>query len=119
MGISDSEFNVKLTELKQRSRLHRVMFLWRKAYKRAKGGAQLIHVFYHIHKKIILYGSTKNLYGEKKFRGQELGRRRKCLLMPESLFISIWTIIITILLVYTAIFVPYRLAFLTEDTTAL
>ena len=49
-GESGSEFVVRLSELKPRSRLNRVMFLWRKAYKRAKGGAQLIHVFYNIHK---------------------------------------------------------------------
>ena len=35
----------------------------------------------------------------------------KCLIMPESKFKKIWNIIITILLIYTAIFVPYRTAF--------
>ena len=120
VGVSDSEFQIKLSELKQRSRLHRVMFLWRKAYKRAKGGAQLIHVFYNIHKKMILYGSTKNLYGDNKsFRGKELGRNRRCILMPDSTFRVSWTLVIILLLVYTAIFVPMRLAFIEDDSTGL
>ena len=120
LGESDSEFVVKLSELKPRSRLNRVMFLWRKAYKRAKGGAQLIHVFYNIHKQMVLYGSTKNMYGDnKRFRGKDYARNRRCLLLPESKFKTYWTVTIILLLVYTAIFVPFRVSFIVEESLGL
>lgn len=37
--------------------------------------------------------------------------------MPESRFKVTWNIVVTILLLYTALFVPYRTAFIDESTT--
>ena len=64
-GEEASEFVVNITDLKPQARLHRVMFLWRRCYIRAKAANQLIDVFNHIHKHVILFGTTKNLLAEK------------------------------------------------------
>ena len=64
-GESDTEFLLRIKDLKKEAQLHRIMFLWRKAYTRARGGSRLIYVFYHLHKHVLKYGTTKNLFGEK------------------------------------------------------
>ena len=93
------------------------MFLWRKAYTRARGGTRLIQVFYHLHKRILLFGTTKNLYGENGTLGhREMLKKKCCLIMPDSKFKTVWNILIIFLLVYTALFVPYKLAFIESDT---
>ena len=60
------------------------------------------------------------MYGDnKRFRGKDYGRKRRCLLLPESKFRTYWTVTIILLLVYTAIFVPFRVAFIVEEGTGL
>ena len=59
-------------------------------------------------------GSTKSLFGSKQniVDLRELKKKRSCLLLPHDRFKTIWTVIIVILLIYTAIFVPYKIAFI-------
>lgn len=42
-----------------------------------------------------------------------------CVLKPTSKFKAFWSLIIVVLLVYTAIFVPFKIAFIEEDPFAL
>ena len=63
-GESGSSFPVRYRDLKKEKQLHRVLYLWRKVYQRSRGGARLIQVFYNLHKKILLFGTTKNLLGQ-------------------------------------------------------
>ena len=92
------------------------MFLWRKAYTRARGGSRLIQVFYHLHKRILLFGTTKNLLGERgTINRHEILKRKCCLIMPDSKFKLVWNIIIVQLLLYTALFVPFKIAFIETD----
>ena len=39
--------------------------------------------------------------------------------MPDSRFKTYWNLIITLLLLYTASFVPYRIAFIDDNPTAM
>ena len=66
-------------------------------------------------------GSTKNLFGSKQHMidMHELKRKRSCLLLPNDKFKTSWTLVIVVLLVYTAIFVPFKIAFIDEDPTVL
>ena len=115
-GESGSEFFVKLKDLNRQAQLHRLMFLWRKAYTRARGGSRLIQVFYHLHKRILLFGTTKNLLGERgTINRHEILKRKTCLIMPDSKFKVYWNIIIILLLLYTALFVPFKIAFIETD----
>jgi len=63
-GISDSEFVVPLKDLKPQHKLSRIMYLWRKAYKRAKGGGRIKNIFSGLHRKVLRHGSTRNLLSE-------------------------------------------------------
>jgi len=94
------------------------MFFWKKAYKRAKGGALVVQLFMDIHKEVLKYGTTKNLMADAKelqvhARKGGLGN---CLILPESKFKTIWNMIIIVLLIYTGSYVPYKIAFIDEDT---
>ena len=45
--------------------------------------------------------------------------KRACILMPSNRFKTTWTVIIVFLLAYTAIFVPFRIAFMEKETVGL
>ena len=63
-GESGSEFKARLKDLGRRARLQRIAFLWRKAYLRARGGSQLLRLFYGLHKHLLLAGTTRNLFAD-------------------------------------------------------
>ena len=93
------------------------MFLWRKAYLRARAGFQIISTFYHIHQRLLSGGTIKNLFGERHSKNlYEMKRAQKCLIMPDSKFKLVWNILVILLLLYTAIFVPFRIAFIKDDS---
>lgn len=41
------------------------------------------------------------------------------LILPDSSFKIVWNLIIVVLLIYTATFVPFRVSFLGDDTLAI
>ena len=91
------------------------MFLWRKAHLRARGGAILIKNFYTLHQKVLKEGTTRNLFGEKIIKDRmEAYKKMRWLILPESKFKMVWNLIIIALLLYTAIYVPYKIAFINE-----
>ena len=46
-------------------------------------------------------------------------RAQKCLIMPDSKFKLVWNILVILLLLYTAIFVPFRIAFIKDDSVGM
>ena len=98
-----------------------MVFLWRKAFARALVGSRLIQATYGMHQGLLQLGSTKHLFGSKQhmMEMRKAKEKRACILMPSSKFKTTWTIIIVLLLVYTAIFVPFRIAFLEKETIGL
>jgi hypothetical protein len=86
--------------------------LWHRIYLKARGGARVLQQFGELNSKIYLYGAAvrpdNRKHGSKK-SGEQTDT--KWLIMPDSQFKKIWNMLITILLLYTAIFVPYRTAF--------
>ena len=50
-------------------------------------------------------------------RAQMKGQGHTCVLYPDDTFVAYWTKFITLLLLYTAVVTPYRVAFVEEDTT--
>ena len=92
------------------------MFLWRKVYLKSRGGFMIISRFYHLHKRILQSGTVKNLFGERVKKNMlEAKRAQKCLIMPDSKFKMFWNILVILLLLYTAIFVPFKIAFIETD----
>ena len=92
------------------------MYLWRKVYLKSRAGHQIISAFFKLHKGIIALGTTKNLYGDlSSFDRENMKKNANCLIMPDSKFKLYWNMIIIGLLLYTAIFVPFKIAFINED----
>ena len=120
-GPSDSEFPVKIKSLKKNRQIQRIIFLWRKTYSRASVSVQLIQATHKLHQNMMKMGSTKNLYGSKQHIDdmRELKKKHCCVLMPNEKLKTAWTLVIVVLLIYTAIFVPYKIAFIEEETTFL
>lgn len=63
-------------------------------------------------------GSYKQLLGSKKhiIERRMQKENHSCLLMPSHKFKTFWTIVIVVLMLYTAIWVPFRIAFIEDDT---
>jgi len=71
-----------------------------------------------IHRDVLKYGTTKNLMADAKelqvhARKGGLGH---CLIMPDGKFKTVWNMIIIFLLIYTGSYVPYKIAFIDEDS---
>lgn len=77
-----------------------------------------------MHVNTIKYGTTNNLYSlNRESSLSPEGSCRECLnrmvIMPDSPFKIFWNIVTIILLIYTAIFVPYNVAFNEANKTPL
>ena len=60
-------------------------------------------------------GTTRNLFGEKIVKDRlERQKKMKYLILPDSKFKMTWNLVIMVLLLYTAIYVPFKVAFINE-----
>ena len=60
-------------------------------------------------------GTTRNLFGEKIVKDRlDRQKKLKYLILPDSKFKMTWNLIIMVLLLYTAIYVPFKVAFINE-----
>lgn len=109
----------------------RYLALWHRAVFRTK----IERALKKVSEEILVYGTSNELLDqnmlykpnideliEKKSKKQEDFRKmdtgeyvnkddHSCLLHPDSLFLRVWNIILTIILMYTAVIMPYRIAF--------
>lgn len=83
------------------------MFLWNRCFLKARGGAKILQKFAEIHRKIMIYGTTKNInYDPTKEEREAFLKRKPFILLPDSSFKKFWNFVIIFLLSYTASFVP-------------
>lgn len=87
--------------------------MWKKAYLKGRAGAQVIRFFSDLNRKIYLFGVSKKL---EEIEMDEILPR--FILQPNSNLKSYWNIVNIMLLLYTALFMPYRIAFIDDETTA-
>lgn len=88
-----------------------LMELWRICYLKAMGSAMLKRVFYKLHTRVINYGTTKNIQLEQI-------KVSKYILMPENEFKRWWSLIMLVLLMYVATYVPYNICFNLDPRTS-
>ena len=67
VGDDESEFTVKYSDLKSEQKLHRVAFLWQKAFKRGNLLSKIQQAFNHKHQQAKENGQTNNLHEPAKF----------------------------------------------------
>ena len=73
-----------------------------------------------VHEKIILFGRTRHIHVDVSTEeGRAMLHKLPFIILPESLFRRIWNVILIILLIFTAIWVPYKVAFVDTDPVAM
>ena len=83
--------------------------LWKKAFIKAKGGADILRFFNDLSRKIYLFGVSNNIADIDKVE-----EPLSYILMPHHRVKIVWNIVSAILLVYTATLMPYKTAFLND-----
>lgn len=98
----------KLSSMSAFDREERIKELWLKAYLKAKGAAVILSTFKGLRAKIQLFG-RQLLINSKKKDDEIVVIKKTCpfIIMPRDKFKIFWNIVIIILLVYTASYMPY------------
>eukprot|EP00347_Sterkiella_histriomuscorum_P023172 403335679 len=84
--------------------------LWKRGFLKARAGVHVINLFSDLTRKIQLFGVSRGL--------ADLQLEENIppyILMPADQFRGIWNIINIVLLLYTAIFMPYKVSFVDKD----
>ena len=90
--------------------------MWKKAIIRSKHIAKSLKVFTNISNHAKLYGSTHNMMLEEANEFYSEGSCcSKIILMPDSTLHKYWDPIMVLCLLYTAFFIPYKIAFYDSD----
>jgi hypothetical protein len=87
--------------------------LWKKGYNKARGGSLVLRFFADLSRKIYLFGVSKKL---EEIALDEI--ENPFAIQLNSKFKSYWNIINIILLLYTAIYMPFRIAFIDDESIA-
>lgn len=107
-GESDHDTRVAFQKMTDQERADRVAHLWKRGLAKTFGAVQVINTFGDLGRRIFLYGSVKKNVEEK---DEEQQKPLPFILMPDSQVISAWNIIMMLLLLYTATYVPFKTAF--------
>ena len=86
--------------------------MWKRAFLKGRAGAQVIRFFADLNRKIYLFGVSKKL--------EEIEKEEhppKYILQPNSNLKSYWNSINIALLLYTALYMPYRISFIDDENT--
>jgi Ion transport protein len=79
---------------------------------KAKGAVLVLDRFSSLTRRIYLFGTSKKL----KFEIEKEEKVRWFVIMPEGKVRMCWNFVVLLLLMYTAIFVPFQTAFVEDDT---
>lgn len=92
--------------------------MWTRCYLKANGGAKILEKFGEVHRKIIFWGTTKLINIDKSLDEKRAVENKLCIvLLPEGRFKKIWNIVVLLLLMYTAIYVPFQTSFIDTDSS--
>ncbi len=89
-----------------------IINLWKRVYSKARGGSLILRFFYDLSRKIYLFGVSKRLEEMEK---EEIPNPYAIQL--NSKFKSFWNIVNIILLLYTAIYMPFKIAFIDNENS--
>jgi hypothetical protein len=93
-------------------RRERVKWLWINVFLKAKGSAVILKTFEDLNHRILQFGTKRGIIKRKEDEFKPLW----FIISPESWFKKIWNIVVMVLLVYTASYAPYRMAFIDNVT---
>ena len=108
--IQEAKYNM----LKGEARTLHLINLWKRAYLKGKGGSLVLYFYKDLSRKIYLFGLSKKLEDIE----MEL-KPNKFVIQVGSKIQSYWNVINIMLLLYTAIYMPYRIAFIDNESNTL
>lgn len=114
-GDSDLEIKERFQGMDEDQKFNRVVELWCLTIAKARGSVQVVNTFGDLNRVIYYHGSTKKLEA---LEALEQLKPLPFILMPDSRVLSIWNIIMMLLLLYTATYIPFKTAFI-EDSSDL
>lgn len=85
--------------------------MWRKAFVKAKAAGHIIRFINDVKDKIYLLGISHNI--KDKLENLNIPW---FIIPPDAKFSQIWSLIIAVLLIYTATYMPYKTCFIDEST---
>lgn len=94
-------------------------YLWHSAFTKARGASHILVKFGDLNDKIYIYGTTKKTQQKEQQSEMEgeIAQINRFVIMPDSHLNSYWNLIMTILLLYTASYMPFRISFV--DTVSI
>jgi len=98
--------------MEQDERDERVADLWRATLAKAKGAGMVLNKFNGLNRRIYIHGSTKK---HEDLELQEGLKPLRIILMQDSKLLSFWNIVMMLLLLYTATYIPFQTAFIDGD----
>jgi len=109
--IRSGELFLELTDEQRNLRIRK---LWHACIIRAKGGVRILGFFQKLQDDFKTNGVWRKI--EDKDLKEKIS---PIILMPESKFKTIWNFLMILLLVYTATYMPFKIAFIDAETEAM
>lgn len=98
-------------QLEYHERNEHLKELWRLCYLKSMGAGYILKIFYKLHNKVITYGTTKNINVQVQQSKRQIVDAHPLILLPEYAFKKYWNLLMIILLIYVATYVPYSICF--------
>ncbi|CAI2375652.1 unnamed protein product [Moneuplotes crassus] len=110
----DEDERTGLEDLNEEEKEERIKWLWLNLFLKAKGSALVLTTFNQLNHRILEFGTKRGIV--------EYDNRKDVypwyILKPNTWFKKIWDVVVMILLVYTASYAPFRMAFITNISTS-
>ena len=112
--IDERKPYVPYGKLEVNDQVDRLFFMWQLLVRKLRGSVYLVQAFTALHNSIYVKGTTKTWKHDK----EEIGDHHPAwyVIMPHWTFKKIWSAVIQMILIYTAIYVPFKLSFIPPGT---
>jgi hypothetical protein len=108
--LSFRQYGLPFSELTKMQRDEQCFMLWQKVIKKLRASIYSIQAFAILHRRLFLAGTTKKYQAALGQNSQD--KACCCIIMPNTRLRKIWSAIVQILLLYTALYVPFKIAYL-------
>lgn len=102
-GAEENRLGRLFLKMKEKEKQKRIRSLWYMMLAKAKGAVLVLDRFSSLTRRIYLFGTSKKL----KFEIEKEDKIYWFVILPEGNVRMVWNFIVLLLLMYTAIFVPF------------
>ena len=109
---------VNFSTMSSKEKDEHVKELWRLCFLRSLGGSQIKLSCNKMIKRVVKYGTTKNINAKKASDDMIfVNKRESSVIYPDNLFFTYWSILMFFLIIYVAFWMPIQVSFLTAKTS--